>query len=244
MPITPRPIPSHQRHPRRNYSSRPGSGVARKSLPTFQLQQQEWRAEVALLPKAAPRSAPQGSFITLAAVESSDKKNSVSGSLEGRREVGLERLIIDGKGKREKRATMAKTFGFDFVPNPSIIPLPDVPLAGMSLLSASKVVYPTPAEASLALATTPETPALLAERFNEEDEDDWEHISPVDERGESRTEEERDDNICSDGEEDVIVLGEMEMEHSIEDARPEVDGKEAFSGQESKPTYAAAVGRL
>lgn len=125
-------------------------------------------------------------------------------------------------------ATTATTLGFDFVTNPQVIALSEgeIPNAPddlvpkpISLLTTTKSTSTHPDPTSRALSNTPTTPALLATRSDSDGEDeddhgddDWEHISAL-----SRAEqvEERDENMCSDGEEDVIVLGEMEMEEDM-----------------------------
>ncbi|WVQ84327.1 hypothetical protein IAT38_006479 [Cryptococcus sp. DSM 104549] len=250
MPIPPRPIPT--RPTQRQRAPRPGSSVPRKSLPTTQ-QHLDWRAEVALLGEVGARSVP-GRLGGLRGGKGVSPVGSPGGSpgggeahgqgqgqgqddgVKGRREVGLEGLIADGRGKREKRTTTATTLGFDFIPNPSVLALPDDPTPAptgtpkgkgtSSLLTASKS---TPSSATRAatpnLAGTPTTPALLAspssgsetepESDSGADEfDDWEHIPSV--SVSSHGERGRDENVDSDGEEDVIVLGEMDLEEEVE----------------------------
>ncbi|KAL0245770.1 hypothetical protein I308_104906 [Cryptococcus tetragattii IND107] len=211
MPIPSRPIPN-PRH--RQRPTRPGTAVPRKSLSATPQNNADWRAEMALLPEVGPKSVP----MRLSGSMSREAKE-LSSSVEGKRDVGLERLIVDGKDKRGKRATTATTLGFDFVANPHVIALseseipnaPDDPVPRpISLLTTTKSASARPDATSSALSNTPVTPALLATRPDSDGEDeddhsddDWEHISAL-----SRPEqvELRDENVCSDGEEDVIVL--------------------------------------
>ncbi|WVQ73054.1 hypothetical protein IAR50_002617 [Cryptococcus sp. DSM 104548] len=272
MPIPPRPIPNHRHRapPRPSTSNRPGSNVPRKSLPSASAfcsgSSGEWRAEMALLPElrassagaggrfgalspsAAPSGTPGGRGGAL--IREGGRQSPFlspgegeSRETDGRREVSLEKLIDDGRGKREKRATTAATLGFDFIPNPSVIALPDNEgeagkvKPGLLTSTKSSALAPAPASAasaSPALSATPTTPALfptplhpdplsasLSASDSESEEDDWEHVSMFgraeeeDEEGEREGEGERDENVDSDGEEDVIVLGEMEMEEDM-----------------------------
>lgn len=109
-----------------------------------------------------------------------------------------------------------------------------------------------PDATSGALFNTPTTPALLATRSDSDGEDeddhgddDWEHISAL-----SRPEqvEQRDENVCSDGEEDVIVLGEMEMEDDMAHLElgpikkdGENDKKTIVTKEEKHKSYAAVA---
>ncbi|ODN81567.1 hypothetical protein L202_01982 [Cryptococcus amylolentus CBS 6039] len=289
MPIPPRPIPNHRhRAPRPSTSStnRPGSNVPRKSLPSsssaFCSGSGEWRAEMALLPElrassaggrfgalsptAGPSATAGGALIREGGKPSPSSSPLGEGEVherDGRREVPLERLINDGRGKREKRATTAATLGFDFVPNPSVIALPEMEgEAKPGLLTSTKSTAPAlaPDRASPALSATPTTPALFSTHLHpdaasdsdSEGEDDWEHVSMFGRAEDEEGEEERDENVDSDGEEDVIVLGEMEMEEDmsrLDLASPAPTGKGKKEGKKEKRgrvSYAAAAlgGRL
>lgn len=157
-------------------------------------------------------------------------------------------------------ATTATTLGFDFVANPHVIALseseipnaPDDPVPRpISLLTTTKSASARPHAISSALSNSPATPALLATRPDSDGEDeddhsddDWEHISAL-----SRPEqvELRDENVCSDGEEDVIVLGEMEMEDDLAhlELGPKKDDKDnkktVVTKEEKHKSYAAVA---
>ena len=111
------------------------------------------------------------------------------------------------------------------------------------------VALPPPAhpEEEIDLSTTPRTPALDPAQ-DDEDEDDWERISSFSDSG-----RERDDD-----DEDMIVLGELELEDAVEQQQTDVTklGKIAAgsaktrtkkdkAGKEQRPTlsYAAMLGR-
>ncbi|KAK8853129.1 hypothetical protein IAR55_003830 [Kwoniella newhampshirensis] len=250
MPIPPRPIPASGRtRPNQAHRSspRPGTAVPRKSLPLTSSHNLDWRAEVALLNElgpgigsgSGPRSVPTASSTKIGvAAAALNKKQAVDEKeVEGRREVGLEGLIMDGRGKREKRTTTATTLGFDFIPNPSILALPDDPSPinsikpSSSLLSTSKSTLNTNLSgrgrtSPISLAGTPTTPALLAQSpssdeegddDDDDDDDDWEHVqldAAADADGKGVKED--DENVDSDGEQDVIVLGDLELELELE----------------------------
>lgn len=271
MPIPSRPIPN-PRH--RQRPTRPGAAVPRKSLSATPQNTADWHAEMALLPEVGPKSVP----MKLSGSMGREAKE-LSRSVEGKRDVGLERLIMDGRDKRGKRsmstsnaahlecfinaviATTATTLGFDFVTNPQVIALSEgeIPNAPddlvpkpISLLTTTKSTLAHPDATSGALFNTPTTPALLATRSDSDGEDeddhgddDWEHISAL-----SRPEqvEQRDENVCSDGEEDVIVLGEMEMEDDVahlELGPKKKDGKNdkkaVVTKEEKHKSYAAVA---
>ncbi|WVR07767.1 hypothetical protein IAU60_004810 [Kwoniella sp. DSM 27419] len=272
MPIPPRPIPTHPRQ-------RPGAAVPRKSLPSSSL---DWRSEVALLAEIGSRSVPSRIASPSSGIKIIDRaqlgqakakaKDQDEATGAGSREVALDRLIEDGKGKRAKRATTATTLGFDFIANPTILALPDdTPVytasAGMStpssLLSSSKalpaaipahlkttVTQPTlGASPGSPLANTPVTPGLIAQAHSsvvpeESEDDDWEHIPALGEEDHSDTR-----SGAPEEEEDVIVLGELELEdeldrltieQKVDDAR--IGGK-ALSNR-GRGSYAAALGRV
>ncbi|OWZ36130.1 hypothetical protein C356_04820 [Cryptococcus neoformans c45] len=253
MPIPSRPIPN-PRH--RQRPTRPGAAVPRKSLSATPQNTADWRAEMALLPEVGPKSVP----MKLSGSMGREAKE-LSMSVEGKRDVGLERLIMDGRDKRGKRTTTATTLGFDFVTNPQVIALSEgeIPNAPddlvpkpISLLTTTKSTLAHPDATSDALFNTPTTPALLATRSDSDGEDeddhgddDWEHISAL-----SRPEqvEQRDENVCSDGEEDVIVLGEMEMEDDMAHLElgpkkkdGENDKKAIVTKEEKHKSYAAVA---
>ena len=245
MPIPPRPIPNASR-------ARPGSSVPRKSLAS--LDKLDWRSEVSILndyPRSLPTSGPSGVRL----------EKSLPTPLVGKtvqREVELEGLIADNMGKREKRTTTATTLGFDFIPNPSILALPDIPAPRIttpeSLLSTTKHIpgaFPTKGRTSPALSTTPATPALIPHRPQQDDEDDldeWEHIDALALREPSDGEER--DRADSQSEEDVIVLGELELEDEFDmvDARRAkrhaAKGVLGFGKARQGVTYAAAAGAI
>lgn len=105
-------------------------------------------------------------------------------------------------------ATIATSLDFDFIPNPSILALPDSTSSSRS--SSSLPNRPHHPKLNRSLASTPNTPSLLAQQQgDEEDSDelsDWEHVP----RGKS------DEDAGSESEEDVIVLGELELEDEFE----------------------------
>ncbi|WVF73109.1 hypothetical protein IAT40_007928 [Kwoniella sp. CBS 6097] len=269
MPIPPRPIPTHPRHrhhqqqrPRPSPSASPAlssspspasaSVVPRKLGAIGTSSSLDWRAEITLLNELdRARSVP--------------REGSGSGINEDERkiEVGLEGLIEESRGKREKRATTATTLGFDFIPNPSIVALPDEDTdinvgAGAncqkgkslpkSLLSATKTMpNSTSRFKPVALANsssppvlplfgpsgTPATPGLIPQQAQspseEDEEDDWEllHIPSISQSGHRRVQnvdiDREEDSYGEDGgdedaeeEEDVIILGEMELEDEVE----------------------------
>lgn len=94
MPIPSRPIPN-PRH--RQRPTRPGAAVPRKSLSATPQNTADWRAEMALLPEIGPKSAP----MKLSGSMGREAKE-LSRSVEGKRDVGLERLIMDGRDKGER----------------------------------------------------------------------------------------------------------------------------------------------
>ncbi|TYJ57072.1 hypothetical protein B9479_002173 [Cryptococcus floricola] len=293
IPPRPIPNHRHRAPPRPSPSStnRPGSNVPRKSLPSsssaFCSGSGEWRAEMALLPELRASSAGGrfGALSPTATATAGPSSATAGGALireggrpspsssplgegqvherDGRREVPLERLINDGRGKREKRATTAATLGFDFVPNPSVIALPEMEdEAKPGLLTSTKSTAPAalapPDRASPALSATPTTPALFSTHLlhpdassdsesESEGEDDWEHVSMFGRAEDEEGDEERDENVDSDGEEDVIVLGEMEMEEDmsrLDLAAPAATGKGKKEGKKEKRgkvSYAAAA---
>ena len=156
-------------------------------------------------------------------------------------------------------ATTATTLGFDFIPNPSIMTLPDTttttttlpcrnrvePRGGSiqprsSLLTTSKSHLSTvktinsKGVASPTLSNTPSTPALLPARVTgteDDDDEDWEHVSPLDDAdidndihsGSNGVVSDDREEVDSQGEEDVIVLGELELE----DESDQVDNRRA-----------------
>lgn len=135
-------------------------------------------------------------------------------------------------------ATTATSLGFDFIPNPSILVLPDHP---------DQPPHPTtkPGISPTSLGVLPGTPALIPTRVEEQDaeddeDDDWEHISEAgqkSDRGEKcQTEEE-------DGEEgDMIFLGELELEECVDEHNG--PKKEHLIKMKGGKSYAAAVGTM
>ena len=151
-------------------------------------------------------------------------------------------------------ATTATTLGFDFVANPAIVALPDTPASYSSskstpsLLTQARAIAPAnpPAKGrvSPALSTTPTTPALIphTQTTDNDDLDDWEHIDAL-------PEAEEEDGKRSGGEvdDDLIVLGEFELEDDfnridIRDAPETVKSGYTLSRARRGVTYAAAVG--
>ncbi|WVR00285.1 hypothetical protein IAU59_007428 [Kwoniella sp. CBS 9459] len=264
-------------------ASASASALSRKKM-TSGPSSLDWRAEITLLneldrarsvPVNATRNVQMISHNQLLTVDNARlRQPKVGGDGSGgseRMEVGLQGLIEEGRGKREKRATTATTLGFDFIANPSIVALPDTAdhvdvctghsstkttpkssaTIGKSLLSTTKSTLPPVTTARAANATgqpsptlsaslpisvsgTPGTPGLVprqsssspSEEEEEEDgdgDDDWEllHIPSVSQSGTAR----RLDKSISIGqrelqndedEDDVIVLGEMELEDEVE----------------------------
>jgi hypothetical protein len=122
-------------------------------------------------------------------------------------------------------ATTATSLGFDFIPNPSIMALPEYPTPAISFKNKLSTSTPSP------LANTPNTPALIPTQPEEEEDDDWDHITEFQER--KGTEVEEDDG-------DIIVLGEIELEEVvIEEIKEKDKGK---SGKKGGKTYAAVAG--
>ncbi|WWD03558.1 hypothetical protein V865_001612 [Kwoniella europaea PYCC6329] len=233
MPIPPRPIPVHHpRHPHhaRQTKPKPGSSVPRKSGITSS--SLEWRAEIALLNELGPKSVPlplhlsgNGNSKGVKMIHKKDNENEKDtndGEMGGRREVGLRELIDDGRGKREKRATTATTLGFDFIPNPTILTLPDTDSSpspngkkSSSLLTISKSSPIGPS--SSPLENTPLTPGLLPqpssspepgpELEDEDQEDDWEYIPSLSSQR---------NVVDNDDDHDIIILGELELEDDVD----------------------------
>lgn len=119
-------------------------------------------------------------------------------------------------------ATTATALGFDFVSNPTVIALPDAAPTAAKPTIAGRVEHR--GRASPTLTNTPSTPGLLATRRSplgrsgseddmEDDDDDWEHINTLDDTN-LREEQLEDDG--SQSEEDVIVLGELELEDEFD----------------------------
>ena len=262
MPIPPRPIPNSNR-------ARPGSAVPRKSLAS--LDKLEWRAEISLLNDHAARSLPTpASGVTLSKVRQVHAALPVNEA--ARREVGLESLIAEGAGKRPKKgtskrdcqaviadiqkATVATTLGFDFIPDSTITPLPDnvpalAPRPATSLLTQSKtssLILPAQTKQYShplsSLSNTPETPGLLPHTSSGDDLDEWEHVEMLSEAEHSPSRDDED----SLSEDDVIVLGEMELDDEFDRVQAKRSKRHAehvvkvTSKIHSGVTYAAAVG--
>ncbi|WWC91612.1 uncharacterized protein L201_006558 [Kwoniella dendrophila CBS 6074] len=282
MPIPTRPIPVHPRHhhhhhnQNRSNSNKPGSG---SSVPKKYLQNSlDWRSEIALLNELGSKSVPSSTshqhiqtklsglgvkLIQKKDIKLSDQVNEQD--VKGKRDVNLEDLIEDCKGKREKRATTATTLGFDFIPNPTILTLPDTIEDDSSslslnrkssLLSTSKST-PTPNntanlnhlknQVESPLQNTPVTPGLIAQADSpisadeeeEEDEDDWEYVPSVSKK--------KDNNIEGDEEDDMIILGELELEdnndhNEVLNATKEIKGGKNNHIKGTRTSYAGILG--
>lgn len=135
-------------------------------------------------------------------------------------------------------ATTATSLGFDFIPNPSIVALPDhdpIPKSSLSMNNNSSFR----SSHAHAHAQSPSTPALVPTTVNEQEvededvdeDDDWEHISRA---GEQERDQRRDD----EGDEgDMIFLGELELEDRVVDT---TKGKHVVV--KGGKSYAAAAG--
>lgn len=109
MPIPPRSIPT----PAHNTRTRPGSSLPRKSLPSSQLHNLDWRSELALLGNL-PRSAPSNPGIRVVEKAKALREKAEAEKDRGeaaRREVGIEGMILEGKGrvKRGMLVSLAST---------------------------------------------------------------------------------------------------------------------------------------
>ncbi|WVW86080.1 hypothetical protein I302_108119 [Kwoniella bestiolae CBS 10118] len=250
MPIPPRPIPVHHpRHSHHRQGMKPGSSVPRKSGITSCSSSLEWRAEIALLNELGPKSVPlhltgTAKGVKMVDTKSKSKDREMEERGEGKMEVGLRELIDDGRGKREKRATTATTLGFDFIPNPTILTLPDDAPAiqdKKSLLTISKSIPTHVQDASTPLENTPITPGLLPRpsssldpEAEEEDDEDWEHVPSL-----TREEGERVD----EDEHDIIILGELELDDVDDSIIKDGDAQAiATKGNGQKISYAGILG--
>ena len=99
MPIPPRPIPASNR-PSTSTRMRPGSSVPRKSLQS--LDKLDWRSEISLLNDTHSRSLPPSSGVKVVD-QIKEQTAKATEANNGAVEVGIEGLIEEGKGKREKR---------------------------------------------------------------------------------------------------------------------------------------------
>jgi hypothetical protein len=127
-------------------------------------------------------------------------------------------------------ATTATSLGFDFIPNPSIMVLPDtMPAAAIAMKHKLATSSNTPSP----LSATPNTPALIPTQqdrdVDEEEDDDWDHITEL---NESKCEPDGDDG-------DIIVLGDIELEGHEEEVEK---GKKMSMGEKRDKTYAAVLG--
>lgn len=113
---------------------------------------------------------------------------------------------------------------------PTVLVLPD---NSTSLLTASKGFKCSPVPA---LSNTPLTPSLLPTQTVEDEDEGWEHVpsSP-------RLEAETLDGMEGE-DEDVIVLGELELERELEALDMRGDAKKRKSGERKGLSYAAALG--
>jgi hypothetical protein len=161
--------------------------------------------------------------------------------VEGRKnEVGIGELVMDGLGRREKRgesscwyvvkelmvATTATSLGFDFIPNPSIMALPEYPSSAINVKPKLNPSNATP------LAATPNTPALIPTQPEEED-DDWDHITEFQENKRPTVKGDEDDG-------DIIILGEIELEEVVA-VKDKSDVKGKGGKLKKEKTYAGAV---
>ena len=124
-------------------------------------------------------------------------------------------------------ATTATSLGFDFIPNPSIMALPEYPSSAINVKSKLSPSNATP------LAATPNTPALIPTQPEEEEDDDWDHITEFQENKRAAVEGNEDDG-------DIIILGEIELEEvvAVKD-KSNVDG--SGGNVKKEKTYAGAV---
>ena len=124
-------------------------------------------------------------------------------------------------------ATTATSLGFDFITNPSIVALPEYPTSAIDVKPKLSLASATP------LAATPNTPALIPTQPEEEEDDDWDHITEFQEtKGSAMGKGDEDDG-------DIIILGEMELEEAVTEQR-DLKGKGGKLKKEK--TYAAVVG--
>jgi len=133
------------------------------------------------------------------------------------------------------------------VVNPTVLALPDDTASSSviptSLLTASKGIKSrhcpalSPSPAATALSRSPGTPALLPTHLAEDDDEGWEHIPSSPHHS---AEGDRDEEMSED--EDVIVLGELELEDELEelDLSREVKGEKERRGTKGL-SYAAAL---
>jgi len=86
------------------------------------------------------------------------------------------------------------------------------------------------------LAATPNTPALIPTQPEEEEDDDWDHITEFQENKRAAVEGDEDEG-------DIIILGEIELEEVVA-----VKDKSNVNGRGGKlkkeKTYAGAVGTV
>ena len=124
-------------------------------------------------------------------------------------------------------ATTATSLGFDFITNPSIVALPEYPTSAINVKPKLSLSSATP------LAATPNTPALIPTQPEEEEDDDWDHITEFQEsKGSAMSKGDEDDG-------DIIILGEMELEEVVAEKR---DAKGKGGKSKKDKTYAAVVG--
>ena len=123
-------------------------------------------------------------------------------------------------------ATTATSLGFDFITNPSIVALPEYSTSAINVKPKLSLSNATP------LAATPNTPALIPTQPEEEEDDDWDHITEFQEtKGSPMSKGDEDDG-------DIIILGEMELEEVVAEKK-DLKGKGGKSQKEK--TYAAVV---
>ena len=125
-------------------------------------------------------------------------------------------------------ATTATSLGFDFIPNPSIMALPEYPTSAINV--KTKLSPPN----TTSLAATPNTPALIPTQPEEEEDDDWDHITEFQENKGAAVQRDEDDG-------DIIILGEIELEEVVaHKQKNDVKGKGGKLKKEK--TYAAVLG--
>lgn len=139
-------------------------------------------------------------------------------------------------------ATMATTLGFDFIANPTITAISDTPCSASTASSLPACDKPLKTISTTTLSIAPRTPGLEPAAEQDDDDDEWEHISSCSE-GERRRNE---------GEEDMIVLGELELDDAVDhvettgvvrEGKLERSGKEKAGKEKRRLTYAAMLGK-
>ncbi|WWC71913.1 uncharacterized protein I206_105872 [Kwoniella pini CBS 10737] len=242
MPIPTRPI-SVNHHPRHNKQKqlKPGYSVPRKSTKSLS-NSLDWKNEIENFnsnsnSNSLPELKGRNRLINIInnnndnVIQFEEFENKNNEIIKSKREVCLNELIKDGKGKREKRVTTATSLGFDFIPNNIILTLPnscDQSISNLtSLLNKSKVKSISQLKDNDDLTTClKETQFSILSNSEPEDEDeidfdlnDWEFIPSLNNNKNNNNNNfiEEDDNLNSEGEEDVIILGELELDDYDDD---------------------------